>query len=299
MISVIIPTFRRPESLLRAARSVFAQVIDENFELIVVDNDPDASAYEALRLLETEATIPFRWTPEPQAGVASARNAALQLAEGELIAWLDDDEEAPTHWLAALMRVRRETGADCVFGPVRAEAPVGAPHRRHVERLYSRTGPAESGRIDQNFGVGNSLMRRATMVANVTPFDLRANETGGEDDLLFARARRAGATFAWAADAVVTEHVDANRARLSHMLRRAFAYGQGPCETAWAEHDYLALARHMSVGAAQALIFGAAAGAATLARRDNVSWMDRAARGAGKVMWFRTQHFYGAALTRV
>ncbi|MEJ0059737.1 MAG: hypothetical protein WDM79_09270 [Terricaulis sp.] len=53
----------------------------------------------------------------------------------------------------------------------------------------------------------------------------------------------------------------------------------------------------MSTGAAQAVVYGAAAlGARAFSNDTSVRLLDRAARGAGKVLWFRPQRFYGAAL---
>jgi len=296
-VSVLIPTFRRPDSFARAARSVFAQVGVADVELIAVDNSPEGSALETFTALAQEAPMPFRWTHAPRPGVAEARNVALALARGKLVAWLDDDEEAAPHWLASLIAVRRETGAQSVFGPVQAKAPHGATNATFYERLYSRSGAAASGPSEESHGIGNSLQPR--LMFETAPFDTCANETGGEDDALFGEWRAAGAKFAWAADALVLEHLNTERTRLAHGLKRAFAYGQGPCETAWAQRDYLALARHMSVGAAQAAMFGigaAIAFAGSTARA--LALLDRATRGAGKVFWFFEQRFYGAALAR-
>lgn len=295
--SVLIPTFRRPESFLRAARSVIAQRGVGAFELIGVDNSPEGSALESFRALERAAPIPFRWTHEPRAGVAHARNAALALAQGGLIAWLDDDEEAPPHWLAALIAQRAATGAQSVFGPVRIRAPGEAADVEFYERLYARLGPHASGFIPRAYGMGNSLQPRAMFDAG--EFSAAANETGGEDDALFARWAEAGARFAWANDAEVTEHLTAERLTLAHGFKRAFAYGQAPCETAFAGKRWGALARHVGIGAGQALVYGlAAAAAAPVSRAAALAMADRAARGAGKVLWFKTQRFYGEALAK-
>lgn len=297
-VSVLIPTFRRPESFLRAARSVIAQRGVEGVELIAVDNSPEGSAREAFRAIAAESTIPFVSAHEPRPGVAQARNAALKLARGKLVAWLDDDEEAPPHWLAALVAVRDATGAQSVFGPVRARTAPETPNAAFHETLYARTGPRQSGFIGCFHGIGNSLQPRL-MFEGDSPFDSRTDQTGGEDDALFAAWADAGARFAWAADACVTEHLGAERTTLKHGLKRAFAYGQGPCETAWAARNIGALARHMCIGAAQALTYGAAslivlAGSTPRA----LMLLDRAARGAGKVFWFLRQRFYGEALAR-
>ena len=296
-VSVLIPTFRRPESFRRAVLSVLAQRGVENIELIAIDNSPEGSALALCAEFAQCAPIPFRYAHEARPGVAHARNAALALALGELVAWLDDDEEAASGWLAALVTARAQTGAQSVFGPVTALAPDGGRWRAFLENLYARRGPSDNCSLDRAFGIGNSLQPRALFSAD--EFDTRANQTGGEDDRLFSAWSRAGAHFAWAADAAVIEHVEGARAHIGHGLKRAFAYGQGPCETAWTERRYASLARYMCVGAVQFCVFGAGAMGLALARNDRAPiYLDRAARGAGKILWFFEQCFYGAHLAR-
>lgn len=297
-VSVLIPTFRRSDSFVRAVRSVFAQAGVASFEIIAIDNSPEGSTLATFKHIETEAPVPFRWAHEPKPGVAQARNAAVKLARGELVAWLDDDEEASPHWLASLVAVRRETGAQSVFGPVRARAANETPNADFFENLYARSGPKQSGLSPRAYGIGNSLQPRS-LFDEEKPFDARADQRGGEDDAWFASLAEAGASFAWAADACVIEHLGAERTHLRHGLKRAFAYGQGPCETAWASRKFTALARHMCVGAAQAVTYGAAS-ALVLAGSTprSLALLDRAARGAGKVFWFLEQRFYGQALVR-
>ena len=52
-VAVVIPTMRRLESLTRALRSVFAQkdVAGRLREIVVVDNDPEASSRETVEAL--------------------------------------------------------------------------------------------------------------------------------------------------------------------------------------------------------------------------------------------------------
>jgi hypothetical protein len=304
LVSVIIPTYRRPFAFARAARSVFAQrAHGRALELVAVDNDPAGSALPVFKALEREATTPFFWTHEPHAGVANARNAGLALARGSLIAFLDDDEEATPHWLAHLLNTQKVTQADAVFGPVDAVLPIGLEHERvFLERFFSRRGPLESGPIVNYYGMGNSLLVRSRLLAATAPFDASANAQGGEDDILFSAAKDNGARFAWSADAVVREHVPGDRATLRYALWRAFGYGQGPSQIAARRtpRDLGGLARHMAIGALQA---GLAAWPATAAlafglpgRARLAYWM---ALGAGKVFWFVGQRYYGAPKPRV
>ncbi|HNQ76043.1 MAG TPA: KH domain-containing protein, partial [Pseudothauera hydrothermalis] len=175
-----------------------------------IDNSPEGSTVALCRQIEATAPAAFRWAHEPNPGVAQARNAAIKLARGEYVAWLDDDEEASPQWLAALLAQRVATGAQSVFGPVRARTQGDMQNAAFFERLYSRGGPARSGPCGRAYGIGNSLQPRA-MFDEPQPFDPRADQRGGEDDALFSSWADAGATFAWAADAYVIEHLGADR----------------------------------------------------------------------------------------
>jgi succinoglycan biosynthesis protein ExoM len=300
-ISIIIPTQRRPEGLTTAIRSVFAQrgLDVTRLELVVVDNDQAASAEPIVARLAAEAPFPVIYVHEPNPGVANARNAAMAAAGGSLIAFLDDDEEAPAHWLAALIATQVRHDADAVFGPVRGRARDADPaHRAYLERFFSREGPATEGVIDHYYGCGDSLVRRSALPDRFAPFSAVRNLIGGEDDMLFGQMQKAGARFAWAPEAWVWEDPLPARQTLAYTIPRAFAYGQGPSSHCAAADppDRLGIARWMAVGLAQALAFGAVAAAKWLVRApDRAQALDRAARGLGKTLWwgpFKIQ-FYG------
>jgi succinoglycan biosynthesis protein ExoM len=300
-VTVMIPTQRRLGGLAVAARSVFAQVgVDPAaLELVIVDNDQVASAQATATALASEAPFPVHYVHEPRPGVAHARNAGMAKAAGALIAFLDDDEEAPAGWLAALLAAQARYEADVVFGPVRARAPAGVVrHRDYLERFFSREGPAEAGAIDHYYGCGDSLLRRAALPDPLAPFAVERNHIGGEDDMLFGQMRAAGARFAWEPAAFVWEDPVPDRLTLDYTIRRAFAYGQGPSShcAAASPPDRLGVARWMAVGVVQVALFGAVAGLKWLIRAgDRAQWLDRAARGLGKTLWwgpFKIQ-FYG------
>jgi succinoglycan biosynthesis protein ExoM len=306
LISIIIPTQRRPEPLLRAARSALRQagVGDHGLELVIADNDAVPSARPGAAQLAAETDLPVVYVHEPRSGVANARNAAMARASGELIAFLDDDEEAPAGWLAALVDAQRRFDADVVFGPVRARAPAAiVKHRTYLERFFSRVGPDEAGVIPDYFGCGDSLVRRAALPDWNRPFSEARNHTGGEDDLLFGAMKAAGARFAWAPAAFVFEDPDPERLSLGYTIRRAFAYGQGPTShcAASAPPDRAGVARWMLIGLGQAALFGAVALAAWIIRApDRAFSLDKAARGLGKTLWWGPFkiHFYGLAAPR-
>ncbi|HEY3800572.1 MAG TPA: glycosyltransferase [Caulobacteraceae bacterium] len=289
-VTVAILTQRRPGPLALAAGSILKQsgLGDLAVEFIVVDNDQAPSAQALVESLAQNAPFPTRYVHEPRPGVATARNAAVKAAAAPLIAFLDDDEEAPPGWLAALVAAHKSYGADVVFGPVRGRAPERVGWRRpYLEWFFSRVDPAAAGVIDHFYGCGCSLIARAALPHPEHPFEERANETGGEDDVLFRAMQVAGATFAWAPDAWVWEDPAPDRVSLAYALRRAFVYGQGPPHHCWNAGDRAGAVGWMFVGAAQTGIFGSVAAAKWLLRRpDRAFAVDRALRGLGKVLWW-------------
>lgn len=299
-IAVIIPTLRRPDSLERALLSVFAQhgVAGRLREIVVADNDPLATARPVVERLAAQAPVPLLWRHAPSPGVATARNTGLAATTAPLIAFLDDDEAASPGWLAALLDAQSETGAAVVFGPIRGRVPdTTGWTRAYLERFFGRVGPATTGLIADPYGCGNSLMVRDQALPGDAPFSVQADQTGGEDDILFAALAAHGGRFGWAADAWVDEFAPPHRATLRYALARAFSYGQGPSQTAAAARDPLGVARWMLIGAGQAVVWGAVTLVAfALVRPDRADCLDRAVRGVGKVFWMKDlePRFYGA-----
>lgn len=300
-ITLVTATQRRPEPLARALRSLFAQegVNLARVELVVADNDRTPSGRAVVETLAAVAPFPVLYVHEPRPGVSNARNAALAQAGGELVAFLDDDQEAQPRWLAELLATRERLDADAVFGPVRGAVPPGVTrHRRYFERFFSHPGPAEEGPSALAYGAGVCLVVRASLPDPHAPFAASRNETGGEDDALFAAMLDRGARFGWNPRAWVWEHPAPERVTLAYALRRSFVYGQGGTNRRLLRSppDRLGAAASMATGMAQAMVMGALSAALWLVRApDRAFAYDKAMRGLGKVLHaprFRLQ-FYG------
>ena len=302
MISVIVPTFNRPESLLRAVRSLFAQTLAETgFKLIIVDNTPNATAAAAIAALRTECptSIAFVSLHDENPGVANARNTAMSAIEGNLVAFLDDDQSAPSDWLEQLLASYKSYPAACTFGPVRTVLPDGiSKHRAYFAHFFAREPDLRNGYIDESFGCGNALVDFAQIEGSAPWFDTRMNEMGGEDDLLFSRIRHSGGRFAWAVAAQVCEHPPVERVTLTYTLNRAFSYGQAPLTIAvtGAPKRFELVPVWMAVGAVKAVWHGLQWAALAFVRHKGRAFqLDLAIKGFSKLVWWIDLKFYGAA----
>ena len=85
--SIVIPTFRRPGPLRRALLGLVAQDL-RDWEVIVAD-DGDGEGLAAAAAFGDERIRPSR---SLGTGPVDARNAAIELARGALVCWLDDDD---------------------------------------------------------------------------------------------------------------------------------------------------------------------------------------------------------------
>lgn len=304
IISVIIPTFHRLQGAKNAVESIFAQENAPKYEIILVDNDKDESAKsiaEELKKRADELSIKFIYTNEPKAGVANARNKALNFANGEYIAFLDDDEVAFSNWLAALYKTAIETKANVVFGPIEARLNEGSdePHD-YFQTFFSRLDIWNEGIITQHYGCGNSLMHHKSVFKNPNPFNPITNETGGEDDLLFREVEADGGIFAWSKSAWVYEDVPRRRASYSYLTPRAFAYGHNTTSQCFDKNNpnYIAGIISMFRGAMQTFIMGIVTAFLWAIKHKKRAWAyDKMLRGLGKVLWFGPfkRSFYGEA----
>jgi len=289
MISVIMPTFRRPDGLKIALESLLAQSpCDLPVEIIVADNDPKGSARDYVKAVAEKNSASVHYLHVPAPGVSNARNAALTVAKGRYIAWLDDDQEACKDWLLNYLAASRTHKASLVFSPTIARVPGQSKYQDYMETFFERKGPGiEDGVIDHFYGCGNSFMDRALCKMPDVPFDLRANETGGEDDLLFSYIERNGGTFAWTQNAVAHEDIRPHRATPEYIKTRSFAFGQAPSEIAQEAGNWPGVAFWMAVGGAQTLAYSPIVLLTKLTGRPSyIHYLSRMWQGLGKIFWF-------------
>src|SRR5690606_27728072 len=115
-ISIVIPTYRRPEWLRETLASCLRQtgMAEGAYEIVVVDNCPERSAEATVAAVSSGTTVPVTYVAEPRSGVSHARNAGVRASRGTSIAFIDDDELATDGWLAALLDAQRRFDADVV-----------------------------------------------------------------------------------------------------------------------------------------------------------------------------------------
>lgn len=201
-VSVVIPTYHRPEHLERAVRSVVEQQLPDGTDLEVVisvsdaESDADRATAHSLALEDDR----IRVVVAPRKGPGVARNTGMAAAKGDFIGLLDDDCEAQPGWIMAGLRRLEEV--DLVQGRTEPRDPVNSPYDKTIWV------PAFSGLWESC-----NLFLRRSVIDRHGGFDEHWNPTGipgehwAEDTEWGWRVVRGGTTYAFEPDAFVRHAV--------------------------------------------------------------------------------------------
>lgn len=218
--SVIVPTYRRPDDLIRCLRSV-AQSTRPPHEVIVVIRDIDTETAKRLDECAPE-NLPVVRVVVDKPGQVAALNAAIDAAVGDILAITDDDAAPSPEWVE---RIEAHFAADPEVGAVGGRDRVhhgshgveeGASHTVGKVAWYGRTigahhigvGPAR--RVSFLKGANMSFRRSAV---DELRFDTRLLGKGAQvhNDLAFCLALgRTGWKLIYD-PAVLVEHYEAPR----------------------------------------------------------------------------------------
>lgn len=213
LVSVVIPNYNRQAELQRAVDSVIAQDY-RPLEVIVVD---DASTEPISLDLHPERAGLVRWVRlEHNGGGATARNAGIDAARGELVAFLDSDDV----WVPE--KLSRQVAAWLADG-----APADAVYYcqlvldRGYEQLVlpPRAMAPDETVGDYLFPWRGNLLQTSTLLMH-RDLAARVRFTDGlriHQDIDFClRLQLAGAAFRLLAEPLARWHADARADRMSH-----------------------------------------------------------------------------------
>jgi len=191
------------------------------FEVVVVDNTAGDAAVETL-VRRIDSPVPFRYVVERNTGLARARNRGTQASEGDVVAFIDDDAIADTHWLAELARgYLGVEGAGSVNGSIMpaelntqaqnwfAEYGGHSKGRGFVQEIFDPSQPNAQSPLYPlpPFGAGGNMSFRRELLAHTGGFDhaLGAGTPaqGAEETAMFTHLLLAGHRIVYRPSALV------------------------------------------------------------------------------------------------
>jgi glycosyltransferase involved in cell wall biosynthesis len=126
-VSIVVPTYKRSQSLRDALASLCQQECTEGFEILVVDNAPSDELRELVESFLGDDP-PVRYVPESRTGLHNARHAGARAARGDILVYVDDDVIAPAGWLEALLGPYADAQVACVGGKTLPKWEVKPPN---------------------------------------------------------------------------------------------------------------------------------------------------------------------------
>jgi glycosyltransferase involved in cell wall biosynthesis len=113
LVSIVMPTFNRAAIIGEAIGSVVEQMY-QNWELLICD---DGGGDDTAAIVDRLGDSRIRYFKQERCGAAAARNAALEHARGEIIAYLDSDNQWHPAFLARMvLALIEQPGCSSVYG---------------------------------------------------------------------------------------------------------------------------------------------------------------------------------------
>ena len=240
-LSVIVATRNRAPAIAGCLDSIAASLANAapiDAEIVVVDNGSEDATSAIVNQWAAASTFPVRLLWEPRPSVSVARNRALQTAQGQLLAFTDDDCRLSKEYVTQLLHHDGSDGDELVLrgGCIELGDPTDLPLTLKISptrlRFNRRMNPALTKHdciVGQISGC-NMAMRRG-VVERIGPFDDRfgpgAIIPAGEDaDYLF-RAYLADITLEYVPDMTVFHYHGRKQKSVGYKLIRDYSIGGG------------------------------------------------------------------------
>ena len=168
-MSAIICTVNRPEIIGTAVESVLSNDYS-SFELLVVDQSRGASTEAALERFRSDARL--RYVRIERVGLSAAYNAGIEMTQGSLLAFTDDDCTAPPQWLSTVAAAfERHPDVELLYGQT-----LIAPELQDAPGVVPSALIAQEEKLGRGYGfrvgaMGANFAMRRTLVERIGGFD--------------------------------------------------------------------------------------------------------------------------------
>jgi len=237
IISVIICTFNRADTIKSTIQSLLTQALSNNeYEIIIVDNGSTDHTRSAVEELQQKGVSHLFYVSEVRQGLSIARNKGILLSKGEVLAFIDDDAIAHKEWLASIAETFATTErVDAMGGPIEPYGALRLPSW-FPGRLTSHLSIIDYGKEPiflkyPRYPFGTNMAFRRSVFEKVGLFDeqlgrigLTSFQTGEETDLFF-RIEQSGGVIYYKPSAVVYHIIHPERVHDTWLCHQTYWIG--------------------------------------------------------------------------
>jgi len=198
------------------------------YEIIVVDNNSADETARVVAKLNEQPGNKIRYIFESNPGLMYARHTGAKAAEGEILAYIDDDILVTPEWLRQLNLAYQEFDADCAGGKILIQwdrnPPIWVKTYENILGHLDLGPKAFQLRSNQSIHGGNFSIKKKRLfqIGGFNPDQIGNNLIGDGETGLCRKIHRAGWKMAWVPGALVWHQqiVEANGSLTD--LRRRF-----------------------------------------------------------------------------
>ena len=237
-ISVIISTYNRSEILKNTLKTLL-KVKDGGmrYEIIIVDNNSKDDTKKTVESYAPRFTQGLKYLFEKRQGKSYALNLGIEKAEGNVLAFIDDDILLDENWLLNVWKCFKNNNCDAVGGRVLPIYPEKTP-KWVEENIRILQGPialydyGESVKIYDNremppfVGANMAIRRNCFKEIGLFRTDLGPGLVNGEDSELFTRLIRHNKICYYCGEALVWHKMDIKSVSLFFIARWYVEYGK-------------------------------------------------------------------------
>lgn len=236
-LDVVVPTYNRSHLLRRTVNSMLQAPIPDGLDvtILVVDNNSKDDTEQVVRELQSQTTRNLVYVKETNQGLSHARNGGIRAGTGDLIGFVDDDEEIDENWFTVVAREFANTTVEFIGGPYlpnwAVPAPDWLPHEYNgvIGVVNPKPRTIFTTAFAGNLMGGNAVIRR-TAFDQVGLYSTKLGRSGkgllSEEDAEFYRRLLAGGLIGMhIPDLIIYHHIPAER--LTRKYHRRWCYWRG------------------------------------------------------------------------
>ncbi len=237
LITVIIATYQRPESLRLALKSILACETNGSFdyEVIVADNNSQDNTPQIVDELMTSFQGRLKYVLEEKQGKSFALNTAIPLAQGDCVAMTDDDCLVDKSWLVKIYQTLSEKNVDMLCGKVKPLFSAEIPEWLDMNNNFFH-GPLVSFDLGDKYFTNSKkpiLATGANLIISKVALDKFGRfqkEKRSQDTEISYRWQQLGAVIGYAPDVLVYHTTSPLRLNKKYFRRWHFLSGKNSVE---------------------------------------------------------------------
>ena len=178
IVTIIMPVYNGEKFIRTSVGDIFAQE-NARIELIAVDDGSSDSSSAILAQLQNEApqNVEMHIVTQTNQGICAARNAGLERANGEFIAFVDQDDRIPRDYIAKLVEACRDADV-AIGGTVEVQSDGGPLSDEAMAKTTRRDlNPEQAWSLYRNNAPWGRIYRRAIIEShNIRFFETKISE---------------------------------------------------------------------------------------------------------------------------